>query len=78
MASSVTESNYLGDVVGDSKIRKEEASRLDRLLVSTRHMKDGRCDISPFDPRVLWGAFELREVTLTKPKLAFLILLWES
>ncbi|KAI4368071.1 hypothetical protein MLD38_016674 [Melastoma candidum] len=59
--SSLTVSNYLGDVVGDSKIRKEEEANLDRLLPSTHRVKDGRYDISPFDLRVLLGAFELRE-----------------
>lgn len=63
LSSSVTESNYLRNVVGDSEIGKEEPMKLDQLLARIHRRKDSPYDISPFELRVLWGAFEMREVT---------------
>jgi hypothetical protein len=58
---SISETHYLRNVVGDTKIKKGEGVELDQLCKNTKMNEKKPC-LSPFDLNVLSEAFRLREM----------------
>ncbi|GKC11627.1 reverse transcriptase, partial [Tanacetum coccineum] len=61
LPSSISETHYLRNVVGDTEIRKGEGMQLNQLIGNTSLSRDTNIRIQPFDPKVLREAFSLRE-----------------
>ncbi|XP_027342912.1 probable mediator of RNA polymerase II transcription subunit 19b isoform X1 [Abrus precatorius] len=58
---SISETHYLHNVVGDTKIRKGEGMELDQLCKNT-YMSEKKACLCPFDLDVLSEAFHMREM----------------
>ncbi|KAM7252785.1 hypothetical protein ACFE04_011420 [Oxalis oulophora] len=58
---SISESNYLKNVVGVTEIRKGEGMEINQLVDNTSHLRGKSVCISPFDLDVLREAFRLNE-----------------
>ncbi|XP_050368059.1 mediator of RNA polymerase II transcription subunit 19a-like isoform X2 [Argentina anserina] len=59
----LSETHYLHNVVGDTKIRKGEGMELDQLLLKTPHTRERKANIHPFDFGMLSEAFRIKETT---------------
>lgn len=64
LPSSITETHYLRNLVGDTKIKKGEGMELDQLCWNTNTSEKKGC-LSPFELDVLSEAFHLREMDST-------------
>ncbi|KAK7359433.1 hypothetical protein VNO77_01393 [Canavalia gladiata] len=60
LPKSISETHYLHNVVGDTKIRKGEGMELDQLCKNT-HTSEKKTSLCPFDLDVLSEAFHMRE-----------------
>jgi hypothetical protein len=58
---SISETHYLRNVVGETKIKKGEGMELDQLCKNT-YMNEKKHSLCPFDLNVLSEAFHLREM----------------
>ncbi|XVF45989.1 hypothetical protein PTKIN_Ptkin02bG0252000 [Pterospermum kingtungense] len=58
---SISETNYLKNVVGDSEIRKGEGMELNQLFQSASNPRQGNLDMGPFDLGLLGEAFHMME-----------------
>jgi hypothetical protein len=58
---SISETHYLRNVVGETKIKKGEGMELDQLCKNT-YMNEKKHSLCPFDLNVLSEAFHLREI----------------
>ncbi|KAG2669738.1 hypothetical protein I3843_14G045700 [Carya illinoinensis] len=61
LPSSISDTHYLHDVVGDTDIRKGEGMQLDQLIQNTSYSRDTNARIRPFELDILREAFQLRE-----------------
>ncbi|CAN4098632.1 unnamed protein product [Withania somnifera] len=61
LPSSISDTHYLHNVVGDTEIRKGEKMQLDQLTQVTSFSRETSSCIRPFDLDVLREAFLLRE-----------------
>lgn len=59
--SSISDTHYLRNVVGDTEIRKGEGMQLNQLIENTSLSRETNTRIQPFDPKILREAFSLRE-----------------
>lgn len=63
LPSSISDTHYLSNVVGDTDIRKGEGMQLDQLIDNTSHTRHTNIHIQPFELDVLGEAFQLRDTT---------------
>ncbi|CAN6486201.1 unnamed protein product [Victoria cruziana] len=61
LPSSISDSHYLYNVVGDTEIRKGEGMELDQLFNNASYVQNIDSSIHPFDLDTLRQAFQLRE-----------------
>ncbi|OMO92350.1 hypothetical protein COLO4_17660 [Corchorus olitorius] len=67
---SISETNYLRNVVGDTEIRKGEGMELDQLFRNTSDSRGRNLHIGPFDLDLLGEAFQMRETARVELPLA--------
>ncbi|XVF45987.1 hypothetical protein PTKIN_Ptkin02bG0252000 [Pterospermum kingtungense] len=67
---SISETNYLKNVVGDSEIRKGEGMELNQLFQSASNPRQGNLDMGPFDLGLLGEAFHMMETACVDLPLA--------
>ncbi|KAI3508025.1 hypothetical protein L1887_23024 [Cichorium endivia] len=60
---SISDTHYLGNVVGDTEIRKGEGMELNQLIENTSFSRPTNTRIQPFDLNALREAFYLRETS---------------
>nr|GLL22294.1 mediator of RNA polymerase II transcription subunit 19a-like [Ipomoea trifida] len=60
---SISDTDYLHNVVGDTEIRKGEGMQLDQLIEDASFSREMNASIKPFDLDVLGEAFQLRETS---------------
>lgn len=63
LPSSISETHYLQNVVGETEIRKGEGMELDQLFQSTFPVGNRHTNLHPFDYHILREAFQMREPT---------------
>ncbi|KAF3792186.1 putative mediator of RNA polymerase II transcription subunit 19b [Nymphaea thermarum] len=61
LPSSISDTHYLYNVVGDTEIRKGEGMELDQLFNNALYVQNIDSSIQPFDLDTLRQAFQLRE-----------------
>ncbi|XP_024046350.1 mediator of RNA polymerase II transcription subunit 19a isoform X2 [Citrus clementina] len=63
LPSSLSETHYLRNVVGDTEIRKGEGMELDQLFQTSSYVRQRDYSLCPFDLEVLGEAFRMRDLT---------------
>ncbi|KAK2980532.1 hypothetical protein RJ640_015917, partial [Escallonia rubra] len=63
LPSSISETQYFHNVVGETEIRKGEGMELDQLFQNTSYAGDRHAPLHPFDLNSLREAFQIRETT---------------
>lgn len=63
LPSSLSETHYLRNVVGDTEIRKGEGMELDQLFQTSSYVRQRDYSLCPSDLEVLGEAFRMRDLT---------------
>lgn len=63
LPSSISDTHYLHNVVGDTEIRKGDGMELDQLFQNSLYSRETTTFIQPFDLDILGQAFQLQDTT---------------